>query len=69
MLLVMKMICTIFGNRIKELRKEMFLSQLELAQRSGIDRSQICKIEQGKVNVTLETMLKLSTAFNKKISD
>ena len=62
------MIQEVFGNRVKEVRNGLFISQLELSQRSGIERAQISKIEQGKINVTLETIEKLSNAFNMEIS-
>lgn len=58
------MIQEAFGNRIKELRNEFLISQIQLSELSGIERAQISKIEQGKVNVTLETIDKLSRAFN-----
>ena len=53
-----------FGNKIKELRTAAMLSQVELAKRSGIERAQISKIEAGSINVTLETIDKLSKAIN-----
>ena len=65
---VSKMILEIFGNRVKEVRNELLISQLELSERSGIERAQISKIEKGKINVTLETIEKLSNAFNMEIS-
>lgn len=52
-----------FGNKIKEIRIGQSISQLELSELTGIERSQISKIEQGKVNVTLETIGKLSSAL------
>lgn len=63
------MIKDVFGNRIKELRANKLMSQDELALLSGIDRTQISKIEKGKINVTLETIEKLATAFNISIKE
>jgi len=40
------------------------ISQVELAKRSGIERAQISKIESGNINVTLETIDRLSRALN-----
>ena len=57
-----------FGNRIKELRMNAMLSQVELAKRSGIERAQISKIESGTINVTLETIDKISKAINVPIT-
>lgn len=65
---MINMIQQVFGNKVKELRLQQGLSQDELSIYSGIDRSQITKIEQGKVNVTLETIEKLSRALQIKTS-
>jgi len=62
------MIQVTFGNRVKSLRNYRMISQLELSILSGIDRTQISKIESGKINVTLETIDKLSRALNIPIS-
>lgn len=58
-----------FGNRVKEIRLGQSISQLELANRTGIERAQISKIEQGKINVTLETIEKISKALNVQLND
>lgn len=62
------MIQRLFGNKVKELRMQQGLTQDQLALITGIDRSQITKIEQGKVNVTLETIEKISFALKIKSS-
>lgn len=62
------MIQELFGNRVKEIRIEKGLSQDYLALASGIDRPQISKIEQGKINVTLDTMDRLAKALDIKVS-
>ena len=61
------MIQEIFGNRIKEIRKLKMISQMELSKLSGIERTQISKIEKGKINVTLRTMQKISRAMDIQI--
>ena len=63
------MIQTVFGNRVKELRNSLLVSQVELSEKSGIERAQISKIEKGKVNVTLETIEKISRALDVPISN
>ena len=62
------MLQQVFGNKVKELRLQQGLSQDELAFYCGMDRPQITKIEQGKVNVTLETIERLSQALQIKTS-
>lgn len=52
-----------FGNNVKEARRAMAFSQEQLSALTGIERGQISKIESGLVNVTLETIEKLSTAL------
>ena len=63
------MIQEAFGNRVKELRSDLLITQEELSDKTGIERAQISKIEQGKINVTLETIEKLSKAFNISIGE
>lgn len=58
------MIQEAFGARVKELRNNLLISQAELSKKTGIERAQISKIEQGKINVTLETIDRLSKALN-----
>ncbi len=57
------MLQELVGNRVKQFRIERGLSQDELSIITGIDRPQISKIEQGKINATLETLERLSSAF------
>lgn len=58
-----------FGKKVKKIRISKKLSQNELAERSGINRTQISRIEKGSVNVTLETIEKLSLALNIRTRD
>ena len=58
-----------FGLRLKTIRKEKGLSQEELAERSGLNRPYISGIEQGKRNVSLEVIAKLSASLEIKISE
>lgn len=62
------MLQQVFGKKVRELRLQQGLSQDELAFYCGMDRPQITKIEQGKVNVTLETIERLSQALQIKTS-
>ena len=57
-------------NRVKEIRIEMKLSQEELANKSGLSRYLISKIENGDdVNITKNTMISISNALNKKVTE
>ncbi|MEO0899602.1 MAG: helix-turn-helix transcriptional regulator [Bacteroidota bacterium] len=54
---------TAFGKRVKELRKERGMTQVELEAKSGLDVRQIQRIEAGDVNFTIETLLRLAKGF------
>lgn len=58
-----------FGKRIKELRQANELSQEALAHLAELDRTYIPSIEQGKRNVSIEVIQKLSIAFDITISE
>lgn len=47
-------------NRVKEFRKQLKLTQDELAQELGVTRQTINAIENNKYNPTLELALKMS---------
>lgn len=47
------------GDSIRTKRIENGLSQKDLAGRTGLKQPDISKIEQGKINITLETLIKL----------
>ena len=50
-----------------KLRNEQNLTQQELADRTGINRSDISKIEHGNANPSLKTMKRLAAAMGKKV--
>lgn len=53
-----------FGERIRELRKKVNISQEELGFRSNLDRTYISGIERRERNPSLENIGKLSGALN-----
>ena len=50
-------------TKIKEIRIKKNLSQSELARLSGMDRSNLNKIENGKKQPTLQTLNKIAGAL------
>ena len=50
----------LFGNNLKKIRESKNLSFRKLAQRCDIDYSNLNKIEKGKINISLSTILELS---------
>jgi len=57
------------GNRIKQLRKEMGLSQEKLALKAGIDRTYLAGIEAGKRNATIISLKKVVDALEITMKD
>lgn len=57
-----------FGRRLRELRIERGLSQEELAQRAGLDRTYVSQAEQGRRNATLRTLQKIATALDTELA-
>lgn len=57
------------GSTIRKLRKELDLSQEELAHRSSIDRSHMGKIERGERNVSIVNIIRISRALQCSLSD
>lgn len=51
-------------NRLKELRLEKGLTQEKLANKLGINRTTIAKIESGDRDLTLDHLQRLSSFFN-----
>jgi len=55
------------GEMIKNVRKERNLTQEELGQLVGVQKSQISKLEKGSKNVTIATVLKVFDALKAQI--
>ena len=52
-----------FGARLKALRKRKGLSQLDLEIESGINRTEISRIENAQKNIEFRTLVKLAEAL------
>lgn len=55
--------------KIRELRKKQGLTLIDLAQRSGISKSEISEIETGKRDPRFSTIVNLAEALNVSIND
>src|SRR5690625_638830 len=53
----------VLGNMIKAVRKERNLTQQQLGELIGVQKSQISKLERNTKNVTIETILKVFKAL------
>lgn len=47
------------GQRIAKIRKERGITQEQLAEMSGIDRTNVNKIERGRYNVSIDILQKI----------
>lgn len=52
------------GNRVREQRERLNLSQATLAEQMSVRQSSISAIEMGKVSPTAEVLLKLSASLH-----
>lgn len=55
----------LFGKRLELLRTQQDLSYRAMAERCDVDSSDISKIEKGKVDIQLKTILELAKGLNK----
>lgn len=60
----------ILQYKIRETRKELKMSQEELAKKSSVSRTIISGLENGTISVTTtDTLSKIAMALGKKVSD
>lgn len=57
------------GRRVRELREAKDLTTYELAQRSGIHRPNISRIESGRHMPNLDTLMRLAQALGTSVAD
>lgn len=57
------------GNRIKDIRKNLGLTQKELANKTGLTRESIGNYERGDRTPDINSIIKISKALNVEISD
>lgn len=58
-----KSIAWYYGEILRERRKELKITQQELADKVGIKRTYISQVEQGRTDMQLSTFLTLSRAL------
>jgi putative transcriptional regulator len=56
-------------NNIKELRKQLKLTQEEIAEKVGVTRQTMNAIENNKYSPTLELAMQLALIFNKSVEE
>ena len=58
----------ILAQQFKELRKKKQLTQTQLAEKIGLEKGAISKIENGKFNLTLATINKIASALGARVN-
>lgn len=57
------------GRRIADLRRERGISQQDLAARCNFEKSNMSRIEYGRSNMTIATLLTISRALGVKLRE
>ncbi len=57
------------GKRVRELRNSIGISQEELADLAGLDRTYITSVECGKRNISIVNIEKLANALNVTLAE
>jgi len=57
------------GRKIRQLRRQRKLTQVELAEKIGIHQSDLSRMEQGEYKVGLDTLLKILQCFDLSIGE
>ena len=58
-----------FGNHLRELRKSKKMTLKQVATAAAVEISQVYRIEKGKINTTLSTLIVLSNALDVSVSE
>ncbi|MDP4150802.1 MAG: helix-turn-helix transcriptional regulator [Bacteroidota bacterium] len=57
------------GHRIRQLRKELSLSQESLAYKAEVDRTYMTDVENGRRNISVEVLEKIIRALDISMSE
>ena len=63
------MITDKIGNRIRELRNQMGLSQEKFAKKIGMDRTYFASVELGKRNISIINIEKIANGLEISLSE
>lgn len=58
-----------FGSKVKELRKKIGMSQEQLAWETGMEFSQINRIENGVINTSISSAFIIAEALKVDVSE
>lgn len=57
------------GRKIRQLRRQRKLTQVELAEKIGIHQSDLSRMEQGEYKVGLDTLIRILQTFDMSIGE
>ena len=57
------------GKNIKTIRKDMGMRQTDLGKKTGVDRADLSRIENGQKNVELVTIIKIAEALGIELKE
>lgn len=57
------------GQNIKKVRRHRHISQVQLALLSGVARDSLSRIENGKHNLTIRSLFRISNALHAPITE
>ena len=58
-----------FGNRVRELRNKLGISQEKVALKINMDRTYFASVESGKRNVSIENIYKISKGLEVSLEE
>ena len=58
----------VLAHKFKELRKQKKLTQSQLAEKLGMEKGQISRIENGRFNLTLATINKIASELGVRVN-
>ncbi len=59
----------IIGDNVAKLRKAQKMTQEDLCGKAEIDRSYLSEVENGKMNVTIKSLVTIANALNCELKD
>lgn len=57
-----------FGRRLQKLRKQQGWTQVQMAERLGLDRSYLADVERGKRNISIVNLEVIARGFGVSLS-
>ncbi len=57
------------GKKIREMRRQRKLTQVDLAEKIGVHQSDLSRMEKGEYKVGLDTLLRILQTFHLSIGD